>query len=90
MKYAIVAISILTLMYAWQNPGSIDTRSAEIIVHDGNQVEMCVSNFGKFGQTQMQGAGCWWPKGSGQNYIFGAGIWFGTVDSTTGLWQRRK
>lgn len=84
MKYAIVATSILTLMYAWQNPGSIDTRSAEIIVHDGNQVEMSVSNFGKFGQTQNQTVGCWWPKGSGQNYIFGAGIWFGTVDSATG------
>jgi hypothetical protein len=45
---------------------------------------MSISNFGKFGQTASGMAGCWWPKGSGQNYIFGAGFWFGTVDSVTG------
>jgi hypothetical protein len=46
---------------------------------------MYISNYGTFGHDPTtDDVGCWWPKGSGQNYIFGAGIWFGTVDSTTG------
>lgn len=46
---------------------------------------MCISNFGKFGQDETGcGPGCWWPIGSGQSYINGAGIWFGTIDSITG------
>ena len=59
-------------------------REFQIKIHDVNQVEMCISNFGKFGQTEAQSAGLWWPKGSGQNYIFGAGPWFGTIDQATG------
>lgn len=80
-------MSILTIIaclgattFKTENPG----RPAEIKIHDINQVEMCVSNFGKFGQTQSQSGNCWWPKGSGNSYIFGAGVWFGTIDSLTG------
>jgi len=62
------------------NPG----RSFQIKKHDINQVEMSISNYGKFGQTISGAAGGWWPKGSGHNYIFGAGPWFGTIDQTTG------
>ncbi|KPK68745.1 hypothetical protein AMJ87_11455, partial [candidate division WOR_3 bacterium SM23_60] len=54
-------------------------RAFEIVVHDINQVEMSVSNFGKFGQTERNTTGCWWPKGSQDNYIFGAGPWFATI-----------
>lgn len=55
-------------------------RGHEILRHNVNQVEMCVSNYGKFGQDETgNNAGCWWPVGSGQNYIYGAGPWFGTV-----------
>jgi hypothetical protein len=62
------------------NPG----RSFQIKKHDINQVEMSISNYGKFGQTVTGVAGGWWPKGSKHNYIFGAGPWFGTIDQTTG------
>ena len=54
-------------------------RALEIKIHNINQVEMCVSNYGKFGQTEGGEAGCWWPNGSGHGYIFGAGPWFGTI-----------
>jgi hypothetical protein len=84
MKHVLVIVSIMTLMYAWQYSIPQDSRIYEVLIHDGNQVEMCISNFGKFGQTTQQNAGCWWPIGSGQNYIFGAGMWFGTIDSATG------
>lgn len=56
----------------------------QIVRLDTNQIEISISNFGKYGQTSSGTSGCWWPKGSGQNYIFGAGIWFGTIDSVTG------
>ncbi len=52
-------------------------------LHDINQVELWVTNFGKFGQINY-GPGCFWPKGSQQNYILGAGIWFGAIDARTG------
>ncbi len=56
-------------------------REFQILRHNVNQVECCVSNYGKFGQDETgNNAGCWWPVGSGQNYIYGAGSWFGTVD----------
>ena len=55
-------------------------RAHQILVHNVNQVEMCVSNYGPFGQTEAGNTGCWWPVGSNQNYIYGAGSWFGTID----------
>jgi len=54
-------------------------RGFQVMIHDINQVEMCISNFGKFGQTAEYLAGCWWPTGSEQNYIWGAGLWFGAI-----------
>jgi len=60
------------------------TRLSEIKIHDMNQVELCISNFGKFGQDERGEPGCWWPIGSGSTYIFGAGVWFGTIDPVTG------
>ncbi|HEX7319450.1 MAG TPA: hypothetical protein VF399_03720 [bacterium] len=56
------------------------SRTFQILVHNINQVEMCVSNFGKFGQgVSGNEPGLWWPVGSGQNYVYGAGSWFGTL-----------
>ena len=38
------------------------TRAFQVLRHDGNQVEMCISNFGKFGQDETGcNQGCWWP-----------------------------
>ncbi|UCC12582.1 MAG: hypothetical protein JSW02_03365, partial [candidate division WOR-3 bacterium] len=60
-------------------------RGFEIKVTDINQVEMSISNFGKYGQNQQGVYGCWWPKGSNQHYIWGAGTWFGTITGTDTL-----
>ncbi len=59
-------------------------RSFEITIHDMNRVELCISNFGQFGQDERSEPGCWWPIGSNGTYIFGAGFWFGAIDSVTG------
>jgi hypothetical protein len=45
-------------------------------VHNVNNVELTISNYG------MTGPG-YWPKGSGHNYLFGAGLWFGSVDTVS-------
>jgi hypothetical protein len=87
MKKILIPLIIIAVLgfartaYNTYPPGH---RSFQIITHNINQVEMSLSNYGKFGQTSAGTAGCWWPKGSGQNYIFGAGPWFGTIDETTG------
>jgi len=55
-------------------------RAFEVKRHNINNIEMCVSNFGKFGQDETgNNAGMWWPVNSGENYIYGAGSWFGTI-----------
>ncbi len=43
------------------------------------QWEVAISNFGKFGQSFTGNAGAFWPRLSGHNYIFGAGIWIGSI-----------
>jgi len=55
-------------------------------MHNVNQVEMYVYNFGPVAHSYYGGwdPGCWWPKGSEQSYIFGAGPWFGTVNMLEG------
>jgi len=60
-------------------------RDFQILRHNINNIEMCVSNFGKFGQDETgSNSGLWWPKYTGYNYIYGAGSWFGTIDPIAG------
>ena len=83
MKRCVVVLSLALCLGISAVISPEPTREFQIVRHDTNQVEMCISNYGKFGQSET-GAGCWWPIGLGNNYIYGAGIWFGTVDSLTG------
>ncbi|MBI4725697.1 T9SS type A sorting domain-containing protein [candidate division TA06 bacterium] len=43
--------------------------------HNAGLLELRVSNYGTFG---FQDA-CYWPKGSGESYIYGAGVWVGAI-----------
>ncbi len=68
-KFFVVIFFFLSLSWAiW-----------DIKINKIGQWEVCISNFGKFGQTMWTNAGAWWPRGSGHNYIFGAGIWVGAI-----------
>jgi hypothetical protein len=53
------------------------------VVQDTNRWEIWQDNRGRF-VTPRPGNldGGYWPKYSGRNYLFGAGIWVGVVDST--------
>jgi hypothetical protein len=44
-------------------------------VHNIISLELWITNYGTIGNP------LYYPRGSGQNYIFGAGIWFGAIDS---------
>ena len=79
MKKLILPLLLISLLVFARTAGPIQTyRPTELKVHNINQVEMTVSNYGKFGQDEA-GAACWWPTGSNHNYIYGAGPWFGTI-----------
>ncbi|TES93177.1 MAG: T9SS type A sorting domain-containing protein [Candidatus Cloacimonadota bacterium] len=47
-----------------------------------NQVETYITNYGQYGQNPVGTAGCLWPKGSANAYIYGAGIWIAGVLGT--------
>ncbi len=45
-----------------------------------SNIQFFTSNYGIFGQNVAQGVGGgYWPRGSVNQYIFGGGIWFGTI-----------
>ncbi|MDY6787109.1 MAG: T9SS type A sorting domain-containing protein [candidate division WOR-3 bacterium] len=51
----------------------------DMVWQDGNEFNITVTNYGIIGHNVQTGnAGGYWPSGyPGENYIFGAGIWFG-------------
>jgi len=46
-----------------------------------SNIEFYTTNYGIFGNNVVatNAGGGWWPRGSQNQYIFGAGIWFGAV-----------
>ena len=83
-KYMIVLCTIAVIGFG-EARDVMSSREWQIVRHDTNNVEMCISNYGIFGRGEPGlYAGCWWPTGSNHSYIYGAGIWFGTVDMLTG------
>ncbi len=52
----------------------------DINLLDGNEFNMYISNYGKFGQSPQGNAGAWWPSNRRlETYIFGAGPWIGAI-----------
>ena len=55
-------------------------RRFDVVYLSKNQWRMPITNYGTFGHDVARGtAGGEWPRGSGDLYIFGAGIWFGSI-----------
>ena len=56
----------------------VPTQTTEVIKNKASNVEFFSSNYGIFGlNVSASKAGGIWPRGSGNAYIFGGGIWFG-------------
>ena len=82
----IIATLFILVAFIFSDPAIPNYQSGreyQVKVHDINQVEMSVSNYGMFGKSEEGNDGCWWPKGSNHWYIEGAGAWFGTIDPAT-------
>ena len=61
MKKYLLLVSMFCGLYAATRE-SESGRAFEILRHNVNQVEMCISNYGKFGQDESgNNSGCWWP-----------------------------
>jgi len=79
-----LSCSLLLLMataafsYKKTTPGTRAYGNEKIEI---NQVETFITNFGQYGQSLASTAGCWWPKGSANAYIYGAGIWIAGLTS---------
>ncbi|MCK4941653.1 hypothetical protein KAS45_06125, partial [candidate division WOR-3 bacterium] len=86
MRRYLIVLCIVGCLLANTRSNTPANREFQIIRHNINQVEICVSNYGKFGQDETgNNSGCWWPIGTDHNYIYGAGIWFGTIDAGDSL-----
>lgn len=73
MKLIILCVIIINTLVG--TPANVQYgRSAQSKVHDINSIELVISNYGKIGEL-------YWPKTSGCKYLYGAGIWFGVIDS---------
>ncbi len=48
--------------------------------HDAGLIWLKITNYGMFGYENA----CYWPQGSGESYIFGAGIWVGSLQRLDG------
>ncbi|MFO7676144.1 MAG: hypothetical protein R6X12_07520 [bacterium] len=54
------------------------SRAYDLPWYQKNQWRMTISNYGTFGYG-VSSPGGEWPAGSGDMYIYGAGIWFGSI-----------
>ena len=63
--------------------GGVDPGK-QILIYDlqyqeTNRISIPLTNFGQFGQNMAGSSGDDWPKGSGNPYTFGAGIWVAAI-----------
>ncbi len=85
MVYAVCSVSIMfsfnvVLLARTNTIYAPHTNVMDINLLDGNEFNMYISNYGKFGQSPEGGAGAWWPSNrSSETYIFGAGPWIGAI-----------
>ncbi|UCG92037.1 MAG: hypothetical protein JSV97_13440, partial [candidate division WOR-3 bacterium] len=80
MKRYVLLLGLVVCLVANTKIGGLTGRLFETARHDINNIEMVITNYGTFGQHENgTDQGLWWPKGTGRDYIFGAGSWFGTI-----------
>lgn len=55
------------------------SRKLDIVPYAKNQWRIMISNYGTIGYNPDRSGGGEWPVGSGEMYLYGAGIWIGTT-----------
>lgn len=81
----ILSFSLVLLLASFRDPGpGKQALIYDLQYQETNRISIPLTNFGQFGQNVAGSAGDDWPKGSGNAYIFGAGIWVaGILDNDT-------
>ena len=74
MKVCITTLLAVCLLFSGTRESNSGSRVWDIKIHDINNAQISITNYGKIDD-------CYWPAGSNQSYIYGAGIWFGARDS---------
>ena len=83
----ITLLILLTMIFAFSRTKYPAQSGREFMAvrHNINNIEMCITNYGTFGQHEAgSNPGLWWPKNTNRTYIFGAGPWFGAIDPIAG------
>ncbi len=76
MWLAIISMSL-------QSRNNRGAKITDIALQNGSQLNLYLSNYGKFGQTPDDSPGAWWPSDRyNETYIFGAGLWIGAITSS--------
>jgi len=88
MRRYFLVLCLMICFVAGTSTSRVVYREYQHARHDINNLTMVISNFGTFGQHESGNTGGLWWLYSGYwligAYIYGAGIWFGTIDSLTG------
>ncbi|MCK4234581.1 hypothetical protein KAX75_09135 [candidate division WOR-3 bacterium] len=79
----IIFVSLTKVLSYKKMSSVVETHELEKI--EINQVEIYINNYGQYGQSPAHTSGCWWPKGSANAYIFGAGLWVAGVQGTDSI-----
>lgn len=58
MNKALAFLVVSIMLFARTKNDSSGNRPFEIIIQDTNNVQICISNYGKFGQTAGANGGC--------------------------------
>lgn len=82
MLIALLLSFLAVPLSAGQRKPSLSVPIVNYVVQDTNRWEI-YQDFGRF-VIPLPGSkpGAYWPKYSGRNYIYGAGIWVGAMDTT--------
>jgi hypothetical protein len=72
-------LAALTTVEARTKDGQTGYRIFQRKRHQINNVDLPITNYGQFGMSDAGSAGTYFPKGSGEPYIFGAGLWIGAI-----------
>lgn len=77
MKHALALFGITCSLIAHTQTVTIQPPLWDQKWHDINAIRIGITNYGRFGWME-------WPIGTNHNYLSGAGLWFGAIDSVTG------
>ncbi len=78
----LLAGSLVVPLHAGSRGPSVSVPIINSVVQDTNSWEIWQDNLRFVSPLPGNRCGAYWPKYSGHNYIYGAGVWVGAMDTT--------